>query len=273
MLTIEQIAEQARLLRPAFARQVGREAKRASGGLAPGELRQRFQEREARHQPSPAIPVTDRGRDHLASVALVASPTFPIPSEDFRRVVWEVMQAKGSEVTAEQRPIIQKLAYYFSGNVFPGGYDLSKGIFLFGGCGAGKTSLFKIFQQARLRFGFPLQINHTPTIYTDFLASGNVDFGPYLKKERCFDDAGAEQMEILSFGNRIHILPQLIILRYETMQRDGALTHFTSNLTPAEMVKRIGFDDRVKSRMNEMFNIVHLPGDDWRMPKAASAAP
>lgn len=241
-------------------------AVQSAGGLTLAQLRQKFQERETRYQPGPTIPVTERGREHLASVALVASPTFPIPSETFRRVVWEVMQAKGYGVTDEQRPVVQKLAYYFSGNEFSGGYDLGKGIFLFGGCGAGKTSLFRVFQQARLRFGFPLQLNHTPTIYADFLGSGNVDFDPYLKKERCFDDAGAEQMEIMSFGNRIHILPQLIILRYETMVRDGTLTHFTSNLTPAEMVKRTGFDERVKSRMNEMFNIVHLPGEDWRMP-------
>lgn len=250
--------------------QIEKVAKTASGGLTPDELRQKFQERENRYAAKPAVPVTERGREHLASLAMRCTPAFPIDSELFRRVVWEVMKVKGYFVMNEQRPIVQKLAYYFSGNEFPGGYDLSKGIFLFGGCGAGKTSLFKIFQEARVRFGFPLQLNHTPTIYSDFLASGNVDFDPYLKKERCFDDAGAEQMEIMSFGNRVHILPQLIILRYETMQRDGTLTHFTSNLTPTEMVKRAGFDDRVKSRMNEMFNIVHLPGDDWRMPKVSA---
>lgn len=221
---------------------------------------QRYKERFAT---KPFKAETPYQKEYLKRVEVPLTVKWPFEYEDYRRVVAQVMKHVGYEVSPATKETIRDLAIYFSGN--EGRLDLRKGIYLYGGVGTGKTTLMRIFQRARLHMGKSLAINHVPTISADLLADASADLRDYLKLERCFDDAGAGQAMIRHYGNDVHIFPQLVLLRYETYQREGLMTHVTTNLTPSEMVKQTGVDDRVRSRMNEMFTPVLLDGPDKRM--------
>lgn len=222
-------------------------------------LREGMDKLEGRYEAKPFIAETDYQREYMRRVNNPVAPELPFNLDLFAKIVGHQMYNRKFYVRPEQLEVIRGLTVYFSGN--PGPYDLKKGIFLYGGTGSGKTTLMRIFQDARFVIKHPVAMTNLPALYADMLADGQMNLQGQRDKERIFDDAGAENAEIASFGNRINIFPQLLLLRYDGQYR----THATSNLTPSEIVLRPGFDDRVKSRMNEMFNIIHLPGGDFRV--------
>ncbi len=222
---------------------------------------------EERAAPPVFIAETEKQREYMRRVNNPAAPELPFDLDLFAKIVGHQMYARKFLVRPEQLEVIRGLTAYFSGN--PGPYDLEKGVFLYGGTGSGKTTLMRIFQDARFAIRHPVAMTNMPTLYADMLAEGQMNLQAQREKERIFDDAGAENAEIASFGNRVNLFPQLLLLRYEGQHK----THATSNLTPSEIIQRPGFDDRVQSRMNEMFNIVHLPGGDWRRTKGMEAVP
>lgn len=90
--------------------------------------------------------------------------------------------------------------------------------------------------------------------------------GKYIKKNPpfyLFDDLGAEQ-DGWNFGNKINIMSEIILSRYIYFQRNGAITHITSNLgyDGDEIEDRYG--KLFRSRIREMFNFVELSGADKR---------
>ena len=230
-------------------------------------LRERMEQLEGRYEAKPFIAETEKQREYMRRVNNPAVPELPFDLDLFAKIVGHQMYVRVFHVRPEQLEVIRGLTAYFSGN--PGPYDTEKGIFIYGGTGSGKTTLMRIFQDARFAIRHPVAMTNMPTLYVDMLAEGQMNLQTQREKERIFDDAGAENAEIASFGNRVNLFPQLLLLRYEGQYK----THATSNLTPSEIIQRPGFDDRVKSRMNELFNIVHLPGGDWRRTKGVEAVP
>ena len=222
---------------------------------------------EEKAAPPVFVADTEKQRAYMERVHNPFMPDFPMDETLFYKVVGDEAAQRGFVFRPEQFGVICRLTTYFSGNV--GEYDTEKGIFLFGGTGSGKTTIMKILQAARARMKHPVAMTNMPTLYADMLAEGQMNLQSQREKERIFDDAGAENAEIASFGNRVNLFPQLLLLRYEGQHK----THATSNLTPSEIIQRPGFDDRVKSRMNELFNIVHLPGGDWRRTKGVEVVP
>ncbi len=231
------------------------------------KLRAAMERLDGLNTPAAFVADTDAQRAYMERVNNPYCPAFPLDETEFFRVVNDEVNGRGFVCRPEQFDVICNLITYFSGN--DGEYDTEKGIFLYGGTGSGKTTIMKIMQAARARMKHPVAMTNLPTLYADMLGEGQMNMQAQRDKERIFDDAGAENAEIASFGNRINIFPQLLLLRYQGEYK----THATSNLTPAEIITRPGFDDRVKSRMNEMFNIVHLPGGDFRRGKGAVEQP
>ncbi len=222
-------------------------------------LREGMDKLEGRYEAKPFIAETDYQREYMRRVNNPVAPELPFNLDLFAKIVGHQMYTRKFYVRPEQLEVIRGLTTYFSGN--PGPYDLKKGIFLYGGTGSGKTTLMRIFQDARFVIKHPVAMTNLPALYVDLLAKKQIDLAPQILAERVFDDAGAENTEIGSFGNWLSLFPQLLMIRYDRQDK----THATSNLTPSEIVQRPGFDDRVKSRMNEMFNIIHLPGGDFRV--------
>ena len=81
------------------------------------------------------------------------------------------------------------------------------------------------------------------------------------------DELGREQLEVSAFGNKMRPISELMALRYNT----GARTFFTSNFKLSTLSKGrnekgelVGYGQYIGERIQEMTNIVEMPGDSRR---------
>jgi DNA replication protein DnaC len=230
------------------------------------DLRQAFLNWKERHRPAPVMTVaeTEAQRRYFEAVHNPAATVWPVPVDLFKANVWGWLQTQGftAESVETSKTALNALCAYFSGN--EGELSLDKGIYLYGGCGVGKTTIFRAMQKARLKFRRPLAMTNLPVYCAEVLEGSAETLTTLASKERVYDDAGAENAKIMQFGNARHIFPELIMIGYERLKRDGIMMHLTTNLAPSEIITRTGVDERVRSRLNEMFNIVLLDGVDNR---------
>ena len=80
--------------------------------------------------------------------------------------------------------------------------------------------------------------------------------------ELLIDDVGVEELEYKSYGTQTRLLDYIIEHRMEA----GAATHFTTNLTPQQLLERYG--ERVVDRMTQLANYVWIDGESKRHPNA-----
>ena len=214
--------------------------------------------------------------------------------KEAKRIVFYIIEMmtfeKGIDFqfTEENKDVIRRLTAYFFG--LPGydlyvddrwvsitnNLDLSKGIFLFGPIGCGKTFLMKVFQTAIYAAGLfdrTFKMKFLPELISEVKAGQNLKLiDRYYKEVRCFDDVGYGDANPKVFGNSVNILQEIINHRYQQYESKKLITHFTSNL-PVQSAqdgdrllegldKRI--DERCISRISKMFNLVLLNGPDYR---------
>jgi DNA replication protein DnaC len=80
------------------------------------------------------------------------------------------------------------------------------------------------------------------------------------------DELGRESLEINEFGNKIRPIQDLFAYRYEF----GSRTFCTSNFSPSALEGKNdngvqkGYGKYVRTRMEEMMNIIEMPGDNRR---------
>ncbi|MGV6816167.1 MAG: hypothetical protein ACWA44_02725 [Thiotrichales bacterium] len=172
---------------------------------------------------------------------------------------------------------IDKLSAYFSGNPART-LNPSKGIFLYGPCGTGKSILLKMIQNVLLSkaardpntgkaYPMAYKIASVPHIFRQARNQGGVDFSKYFGHTYCFDDLGFDDQVVKFYGNTINPMQDILSERYIGFQSRGVLTHATSNLPWTHdkftsMKDRL--DERIISRGSEVFNFVVLDGDDFR---------
>lgn len=148
--------------------------------------------------------------------------------------------------------------------------DLTRGLYIAGPTGSGKTVLTKVVRKfADVCDSHVKTFGHTyrlaafadaraDEIVADVARTG--DLSPWVDAPvLCVQDLGAEPREALYMGNRIEVLRQLIERRAD---RDGGLLLVTSNLLPSALADRYG--DRVASRIPQMCNLIVLAGNDRR---------
>ncbi len=226
-------------------------------------LEKRWKKFENRYAPTPIDWTEPQKAAYLQKVFTTPKEILPVEIEVYRKTLFQITKEMGIKINKHNQFLYREACYFFSRN--PGGkWTLNKGLFLYGGCGTGKTTFFQAIQRTYTLLQVPFAINNMPRICAGMLAEGKTDIMRFAKEQRVLDDAGAESAKIMSYGNAVHILPDLLMLRYEEFQKNQTLTHITTNLTPADLKNRAGMDERVLSRMNEMFTIVHLPGPDHR---------
>lgn len=196
-----------------------------------------------------------------------------ISFEEGRKIIWEaykiVLSEQGREFISESganenKEVIPKLLKYFLG--IESDLDLKKGILLVGGTGSGKTLLLRLFKS------FTDEIDYEPRKFSTVdiadidneisIEGGLSPIKKYMKGAYFLDDIGVEN-ESKIYGSVPELIPRLMLSRYSLFQRDGTLTHATSNLRLPDFKDRYG--RRVFSRMTEMFNEVILKGIDKRI--------
>lgn len=150
------------------------------------------------------------------------------------------------------------------------GFDLMKGLFIYGRLGTGKTMLFNaldlIFQKMQFHF-HQFERTSTKTVIFEVMKNKNLSIGieKYLSRQWMFDDLGHEKNMIGIFGDKVNVMEEIMTHRYNLFVESGKKTHVTSNLqieNPDEITVMYG--DRVRDRFNQMFNFIYMGGDSLR---------
>ncbi|MDO4722926.1 hypothetical protein [Porphyromonas circumdentaria] len=149
--------------------------------------------------------------------------------------------------------------------------NLSKGFYVCGPTGTGKTLVMNILSELCANLGityrmgeqrFPLswQSIRASTICMQYVREGRLD--AFIEpRVLCIQDLGSEPREVLYMGNRVELLRTII---EERGDRHDCITHFTSNYRLAGQQLLQCYGIRAVSRLFEMCNYVEMKGDDRR---------
>ena len=173
---------------------------------------------------------------------------------------WEKQHKREWVFTPENKALFRDLLAYFTGATNETMLDLSKGIFLYGQPGRGKTQIMDFM------LDFLRAVNYYPflsvsckRIEYDVGADKTTEhLSRYFHGHVCFHDLGFESEQQKVFGSVVRPMETIIEQRYI----NGARTHVTSNVKP-EFLDQF-YDMRITSRAHEMFNFIHLEGPDYR---------
>lgn len=138
--------------------------------------------------------------------------------------------------------------------------DFDKGLLIFGSIGFGKSLIMKIFKNISIP-GNRFYYHEANDIVMEYSKDGYEGLENFLKSNAYYDDIGTEE-KASHYEKGKEIFKTIIETRYNQFLNKGYKTHFTSNLNPDELKERYG--ERVRSRLNEMFNIIVVNGEDRR---------
>lgn len=192
----------------------------------------------------------------------------------FEKIIQQQLSAIGKtyKAEAENYEKIDELIKYFIGE--PGKLNPNKGVYLYGAVGRGKTRVMEAIMvmcntiEKRLEANDrqftsrKFQLKNAKSIVVELGESKSAQtIKKYYTGPLCIDDMGSEDSFKL-WGNDMNVVGDIVVERYQRYQQSGLLTHATSNTLPADWTKKYG--ERVESRLNEMFNVVVLLGQDKR---------
>ena len=141
------------------------------------------------------------------------------------------------------------------------------GMLLCGGCGNGKSTMLKAFQQLLnfLRIPKPYHegtygIQIVDAKYIAYLCKNNYQaYHKLISVDMLgIDDLGTEPSEVMDYGNVYTPVIDLLTKRYE----DQLFTIITTNLTPQQI--REHYDDRIADRLNEMVEKIIFKNGTYR---------
>lgn len=180
-------------------------------------------------------------------------------------------QIPGFIYDQQNSEVIKNLFLYYTGQV--GGYNLSKGIWLMGGNGTGKTTLLQIFSEfgKRRRDGF--RIYDCGKVANDYAISGELDAYTYNQTgysrkavNMAFDELGREAIPSNHFGQKLNVMQHILHIRYNLWRSQAVQTYITTNCDADEIHQLYdNINDRfISDRIREMYNIIHLGGESRR---------
>jgi energy-coupling factor transporter ATP-binding protein EcfA2 len=166
-----------------------------------------------------------------------------------------------------QKPAYRRIFDYFN-------TPQTKGLFLTGEVGTGKSSLMRAYQyllsSTSKRFSMFTERELATMFFDKNVGLNEVldnkqinGFGVVSSapKNICIDDLGVKLGTLNYYGNKINLIEELLIDRYDLMIRYGVLTHATSNIV-SDIEKYV--DVRTFDRLKEMFIFINLPGRSFR---------
>jgi DNA replication protein DnaC len=196
--------------------------------------------------------------------------------ETAKRKVWEILQQRAAQIEyldnepfrwqfdEQEKRILQNLTRYFIND--PGcEWSLTKGLFLYGVPGTGKTEIMRAISRfceendLRKKFVFCSMSE----IYTTAKSDSKYDsITPNVQFDRVFDEFGRMTGQVNQFGNLIDINETIVEQRYTRSRRYGQLTHFIANGTPNEINEL--FTPMVSDRLRSMCTGVYFKGKSKR---------
>jgi DNA replication protein DnaC len=149
---------------------------------------------------------------------------------------------------------------------------MNKGLIIAGNTGAGKTVLFRAWDECRKigaisRYFDSFIFHTTRDIAFAYEKEGAKALGKWTEDSirwngttmipvHClFDDLGCEDA-VMHFGNRKETMESIICERYDKWVKFGVKSHFTTNLDRRQIADKYG--ERALSRLIEMCNWVYL---------------
>jgi DNA replication protein DnaC len=132
--------------------------------------------------------------------------------------------------------------------------ESKKGLLLFGPTGTGKTTILEQFIKGKW-YGKARQIAALAQ------QNGRIYLEKYSIHDMIIDDLGREPKTVKHYLDEIQVMHDLICIRYEAFMQ-GYKTHFTTNLTFAEIAERYG--EAVADRIKEMTTVVVFTGESNR---------
>lgn len=189
---------------------------------------------------------------------------------------WKLLNATAQAIMAQRgvyhafvvddnnREIIRQMWLYVAGSK-DCKWNIHKGIYIGGKVGCGKTLLMQSFCEIlHLISRRTVEMIPATLLYERIIHDG-IDM--LAKRPLFIDELGREQLEIAAFGNKIRPIADLMALRYN----NGARTFFTSNFKLStlsrgrnEKGELIGYGLYIGERIQEMTNIVEMPGESRR---------
>ena len=147
------------------------------------------------------------------------------------------------------------------------------GILLCGGCGNGKSTMLKAFQQLLNSLHIPKPDNDgtygiqiVDAKYIAHLCKNNHEaYRKLISVDMLgIDDLGTEPSEVMDYGNVYTPVIDLLTKRYE----EQLFTIITTNLTPQQI--RDHYGDRIADRLNEMVQKIVFSNGTYRTDKLAT---
>lgn len=262
-------------------------AEKMAGGLSLDELRRRQSgERiQAREQTPEEI---ERQAQYWARVfaekpaktdlMICRSTAQEMQYDEAKRKFWAIMQMRAAHIaTLENNPDfewivtpelgeqLKNLVKYFI-NDCTSAYPLTKGVFVFGENGTGKTEVMQAFSTFTDKFGLTKKFifSSMSEVYNRTRADKEFDpITPNEQHDRCFDEFGRNVGPVMRFGDPLDINEALIEARYNRFRRYGQITHFIANMAPNEaeaLLSPVIFD-----RLRSMCTSIEFTGKSKRV--------
>lgn len=181
----------------------------------------------------------------------------------FNIMAWTSQNVYGKKliVNDSNKHLIKTMCYFLSNDerfISELGYDFNKGLLIRGITGLGKTFIAKCVQDNEIN---PILILSVIEITEEIKQDGfyNIDLGK--RKIIYLDDVGTEEPTVNHYGTKITFFKSFIENIYLRNSSFNKLM-FSTNDNMEELKEKYGY--RVRSRIDEMFNVVTIKGEDMR---------
>ena len=197
--------------------------------------------------------------------------------EAARKKVWALLQLRAAHIadlennpefrwqfSDDDRANLQNIVRYFV-NDPACAYPLTKGLFLYGAPGTGKTEVMQVMERFCRENSLTKSFEFTSLSAIHIQTKAEKDHDPIMKNvqnDRCFDEFGRFVGPVIRFGESLDINEALIEMRSQRFKRYGQLSHFIANTTPNEM--KDAFSPMIFDRLRSMCTSIHFKGESKR---------
>lgn len=151
-------------------------------------------------------------------------------------------------------------------------FNLKKGLWLEGSLGTGKSTLLYIFSNLMIQYHHGFLVYPCSDIAMQYAVNGDLDKYTYginsynsHPVNMGFDDLGREQIPVYYYKNELNVMQYILSTRYTLWQKQQIQTYITTN-SDSEDIEQL-YGEFIRSRRQEMFNIIPIIGKDRRKEK------